>query len=309
MRQFKKILVGVDLSQGDKLVGEDLAPPTSAAIEQALWLAKLNSAHLQFFYTLDIGYPAQLLIQEEHNKNSTVFNKAKRALERLVQRATDMGLSAEQVVTFGKSWLGIIRQVIRDRCDLVIVGAKDRGPLERLFIGSTGMKLLRKCPCPVWVTHAEESAAHDAILVGHDLTEVGDLALDLAASMAELHGATLHVVHAMEPVFLDAVESIAGLDVVDENKRREAYHRIREQLERFNLPSEPQVHVVSGPAAAVLLQRIEQYKIDLLVMGTIARTGVNGLIFGNTAERLLPQVNCSVIAVKPADFRSPVTVE
>ena len=47
---------------------------------------------------------------------------------------------------------------------------------------------------------------------------------------------------------------------------------------------------------------------DLLVMGTIARTGIAGFIVGNTAERLLPRIPCSVLAIKPEGFVSPVTL-
>ena len=54
---------------------------------------------------------------------------------------------------------------------------------------------------------------------------------------------------------------------------------------------------------------MKQYDIDLLVMGTVARSGIPGLVIGNTAERLLPQVPCSLLAVKPAGFESPVTLE
>ena len=65
MKQFRKVLVGVDLSVGDKLVGEEL-PGThmSRRSSAPLWLAKENSAQLQFFCALDIGYHAQRLVQE-----------------------------------------------------------------------------------------------------------------------------------------------------------------------------------------------------------------------------------------------------
>lgn len=51
---------------------------------------------------------------------------------------------------------------------------------------------------------------------------------------------------------------------------------------------------------------VQTYRADLVVMGTVARTGVAGLIIGNTAEAILEQVNCSVLAIKPAGFKSPV---
>ena len=51
---------------------------------------------------------------------------------------------------------------------------------------------------------------------------------------------------------------------------------------------------------------IQAHNIHLLVMGTIGRGGIQGIMIGNTAERLLPEVHCSVLAVKPPDFVCPV---
>jgi nucleotide-binding universal stress UspA family protein len=44
-------------------------------------------------------------------------------------------------------------------------------------------------------------------------------------------------------------------------------------------------------------------------MGTVARTGVAGLFIGNTAEAILEQIECSVLAVKPEGFETPVSLE
>jgi nucleotide-binding universal stress UspA family protein len=53
---------------------------------------------------------------------------------------------------------------------------------------------------------------------------------------------------------------------------------------------------------------IEAEGIDLVVMGTLSRTGVAGLIAGNTAEKVFYSADCSVLAVKPPDFVSPVAL-
>ncbi len=47
-------------------------------------------------------------------------------------------------------------------------------------------------------------------------------------------------------------------------------------------------------------------RIDLLVLGTIGRSGIAGLLMGNTAERILNKVECSVLAVKPEGFVSSI---
>jgi len=53
----------------------------------------------------------------------------------------------------------------------------------------------------------------------------------------------------------------------------------------------------------------QQHHLDLIVMGTVAMTGMPGFIIGNTAEAILQQVYCSVLAIKPEGFHSPVTTK
>jgi nucleotide-binding universal stress UspA family protein len=59
-------------------------------------------------------------------------------------------------------------------------------------------------------------------------------------------------------------------------------------------------------ADAAILKFIDDHQIDLLLMGTVARGGLEGASIGNTSERLVTQVPCSMLVVKPADFKSPI---
>lgn len=56
-----------------------------------------------------------------------------------------------------------------------------------------------------------------------------------------------------------------------------------------------------------ILDFVKKRKIDLLAMGTAGWGGVKGMFIGNMAERLLPQLPCSVLAVKPTGFQCPIT--
>ena len=53
-------------------------------------------------------------------------------------------------------------------------------------------------------------------------------------------------------------------------------------------------------------KHLEDNKIDILVMGTVARTGIQSFVIGNTAENVLQKVTCSLLALKPNGFVSPV---
>ncbi len=66
------------------------------------------------------------------------------------------------------------------------------------------------------------------------------------------------------------------------------------------------IYHLKGEAWQVVPEFAEKNRVDLIVMGTVGRTGVRGLIIGNTAEATLNQVQCSVLAVKPPGFETPV---
>lgn len=309
MKRYKKILVGVDLSSRASLVSEEVSAPNAEAVRQAIWLAKLNSATVDFLFALDLSVKAQQLFSESATDESTIVNEAKERLAELVAKAREGGVVADSHVVIGKSWLELIRQVLRARHDLVVVGTRHLGAIQGFLLGSTGIKLLRKCPCPVWVTQSPVDKESGSILVAHDLRPVGDLAMELGCSMAKLQNAKLHVVHAAEfPEF----DYMFPARISAEHKkayRREADAHIQAQLAAADLPHPAQIHFVIEPPDIAIMNRIEQYDIDLIVMGTVGRTGIPGFITGNTAERLLPRIPCSLLAVKPSGFESPVSLK
>jgi nucleotide-binding universal stress UspA family protein len=68
----------------------------------------------------------------------------------------------------------------------------------------------------------------------------------------------------------------------------------------------PRFHLPKGAAKKMIAALSVELQADLVVMGTVARTGVSGLIIGNTAEAILDQLSCSVLAIKPPGFTTPV---
>ncbi len=314
MKRYKSILVGVDLADGERLVSSNLKEPSKEAAERAIWLAKSSSAHLTFYYVLPSwaanrdASPA-VPLDEGYDKR-TVEDHAKEVMVNLVDQARSQGVVAESRVGFGRSWIEIIRQVIRADHDLVIVGAKDPNGVMQFLTGSTEIKLLRKCPCAVWVAKPTPDRTIGSILVAHDLRPVGDLAMELGCSMAQLNNAELHLLHAAEYPEFDSILPAARVSAESAAKyRRNAEQHIAAQLRKFDLPKPARVHFTKRAAEFAIWHCIEDHHIELLVMGTIGRSGIRGFITGNTAERILPLVPCSILAVKPIGFQSPVTLE
>ena len=76
---------------------------------------------------------------------------------------------------------------------------------------------------------------------------------------------------------------------------------------RFNLNALPhKVHLLKGDPAALIVDLARKKRIELVVMGTVCRTGLAGFFIGNTAEKVVQEIDCSVLAVKPDGFVTPV---
>lgn len=91
----------------------------------------------------------------------------------------------------------------------------------------------------------------------------------------------------------------------------DARERLEEQLAKVAGPNPPcsvELHIAEGLSIAdnAILDFIRTHQIDLLIMGTMARSGIPGVFIGNTAERLVTHMPCSLLAVKPGDFVSPI---
>ncbi len=113
-------------------------------------------------------------------------------LERLIVSIRHEGIEVRAVVLMGSAFLEITRAVLRERHDLVIMTAEVPGGLKNLMFGSTSMHLMRKCPCPVWVTKPGQPDNYARILAAVETFSTGEahdalnrLIMDLATSQRE----------------------------------------------------------------------------------------------------------------------------
>jgi len=209
------------------------------------------------------------------------------------------GIDARTLLLEGKPWMAVVQEVLREEHDIVVVQTEAKG---RGFDIET-LNLLRKCPCPVWVVRPSQGlrprrvlAAVDATAEDHDHGALNHQILAFAATVTEQMGAELHLVHAWP-----------------ESEREEADWRaeygrtLTELLRPHHIDrGRTRLHLVEGDPAKVIADVAREQEIDLVIMGTVCRTGVAGFLIGNTAETTLSEVSCAVLAVKPEGFVTPV---
>lgn len=235
------------------------------------------------------------------------------------------------ITVTGIPFLCIIGEVLRGGHDLVIREGENPDWLDRL-LGSDDMQLLRQCPCPVWVLDPAAPKRWRRVLAAVDVDQeypseeletrhaLNRRILDLAYSVAIAESATLHVVTAWRSV--SSSRSYPGMppDLVHDYIRRTGEERelalatlLGETVDALGEDVAGRVerheHAVSGSARREIPALARTLGVDLLVMGSVARTGVPGFIIGNTAESILCQLDRSVLVAKPPGFVTPVTIE
>jgi universal stress protein E len=255
-------------------------------------------------------------------------------LEKLAN-SVPKGISVTYEVMDGRSYVEAIKRVLLYKHDLVVANAADSDHKgNRLFV-SEEMQLLRKCPCPVLLLKSSQAGPFKRVLATLDFeyydtpdTEqseptLNDEILEVSATIASEAKGKLDIINVYEipgegamtagwiPMninsFSDYANSCAktSKDKVDMQVKR-SKHRLGTTV--FD-QSTVETHIVHGRARSTIPEVAETLKTDLIVMGTVGRAGTSGLLLGNTAETILNHIDCSVLALKPPGFETPISLD
>ena len=319
MERFQKILVGVDLCTETGSICSELSPSTQSAIDKALWLAEHTSASVTFMASLmpclDLNTDARHLAEMQRYQDmlDALYERAQQRMEVLVDHARQEGVEATQLQVTGTPWLEVVRESARGTYDRVLVGSHRQHAIGRVLLGNTGRRLIRKCPCPVWVTSPVEAGEVRRILAPTDFSPTADDAVRLAHQLAQKCEAELHVLHAVEyhfePQMRDLIIPVDEIEGYRSRVRSDAERELNDNLEKLGIDTSTDLahrHVAAGPPHLMIRDAVKNLSIDLVAMGTQARSGFTGVLLGNTAERVLSHLTCSVLAVKPEGFVCPV---
>lgn len=323
MREFRKILCAVESEKDCK-----------SFLERAVRLAETNQASLTVIDTAPLMTP--IIGTAEGGSISAGVQDAMvhshtRELEAVVDPYRKRA-SIETKILVGTPFLEIIREVLSGAHDLVVKMPENLHWAHRFF-GSDDMHLLRKCPCPVWLIKPDAPDTYRSVLAAVDVDDgyapeemetrraLNHEIIARAVAIAVADSAELHIAHAWQAasesalrhsVFVQKAEEEVNI-YVDQLRQHhnaclEAFlSEVATNQGRASLDYlEPKIHLIKGWARHEIPALARNIGADLVVMGTVARTGIPGFIIGNTAETILNHLDCSVLAIKPPGFVTPV---
>jgi nucleotide-binding universal stress UspA family protein len=218
----------------------------------------------------------------------------------------------------GRPATALIREVLGAGHDLLVRShARDLADQPKPY-GAVDMELLRLCPCPVWLIGRRPSPHTPWRLVAAINPNPGDTTeqqlnltvVEWALMLRDITGADLTLLHAWTvfggSVLRSRLPEHEFFEYVESARRgaQEAMAAVTRSLaDRLDGVA---IQLLEGEPERAISHFVDSNGVDLVVMGTVARSGIPGLVMGNTAERVLQRLRGSVLAVKPPGFVSPV---
>lgn len=303
------------------LVASDFSEYADAAFERAVELAQATAAELTVVHVL--GHVAAAVPATSFEAHWKIPPADLKKAERRLRREADQRLTEQVEPGRTKVWklrtetrvgipfVEVIGMVEEKGFDLVVAGTRGLSGLKRVLVGSTAERLVRKCPCPVWIVKPGHDGPLRSILAPVDFSDVSGKSLKLAADLARLSDCRLDVLHVLSSSD-DVVrfpDNAAHNDLI--LLRQEVRRSVALRLSQFvgqHVPTDVAVRerLAVGAPWQKISSAARRLHADLVVLGSVGRTGIPGFIIGNTAEKVLRYGDLSLLTVKPDGFVSPV---
>jgi len=218
------------------------------------------------------------------------------------------------VVWHNRPFEANVERVINQHYDLVIKGTHQHDKFKSVIFTPTDWHILRKCPCPVLLVKDHEWPSNGNIIaalnVGSDEAEHLSLNIKItetAKQLAQLIHANVHLVNSFPGTPVNIAIEIPEFNSSEYNDTMLKHHEqaMISHANKFDI-SVANTHVEEGLPETVIEQIASNIDAELVILGTIGRTGISAALIGNTAEHVIDQLNCDVLALKPDGYVSPL---
>jgi universal stress protein E len=306
MRSIRRILVAVKDPRGRTL----------RAVSKAAQLARATGAYLELFHALSDVIYMDALQMAQQNVSEFKSRSRREVLQRLESIAAPLrrqGLSVQTSAEWDYPiYEAIVRRAIETKADLIVAELHATRRVAPWLLRFTDWELLRLSPVPVLLVKTSRGYHRPVILAAVDPShafskpsQLDDELLREAQVLTEALGGALYAVHAYVPMPAD-LAAMKGLtrDIsarIEEHARAAAEAGLKRVLQRTKIPRTRR-HLVRLDPVDGIVKVAREVRSTVVVMGAISRSGLKRAFIGNTAERILDQLPCDLLVVKPPAF-------
>lgn len=242
---------------------------------------------------------------EEPAVHERLVDDCRRRVDEAAERLRRPGLAVAERVLEGRAATVILEEAERTSAELIIVGARDHGAIERVLLGSVSAEVVDHAHCPVLVARRPTAWR---VLIATDGSPDAALGAGFVAASGLFDAAGARVVNVIDvPVawwlgFTPADGTLAtnayATVVTDatghaRSVAADAVRRLRSE------GMEAQSVLREGTASAEIIAEAESWDADLVVVGTRGHGLLKRLLLGSTARTVLHHAAMSVLIVRP----------
>jgi universal stress protein E len=213
----------------------------------------------------------------------------------------------------------VIRQARRTGADLIVAERHASRHVAPWFLRYADWELLRQSPVPVLLVKTARQYDLPKVLAAIDpehasakTARLDDEILHLGARICAVTRGRLHAVHTyvptllgMSPTALSAPDATAQIITHAATLAKAKFDKTLRKARLGKLAPERR-HLLVSHAVDAIPALARKLRCDLVVMGAISRSGFKRLAIGNTAERLLDDLPCDLLIVKPPAFTTRI---
>ncbi|MDY6976786.1 MAG: universal stress protein UspE [Pseudomonadota bacterium] len=307
MIECKRILAVVDAER-------DNQPALSRAYELA---SKTGATVTAMMVVYDLSYDMTTMLSPDE-RESMRDAVTKEHAKWLSAQLKEQGFSETDIVVEwnNRAYEAIIYYALNNQIDLVVKATKKHDDLASVIFTPTDWHLMRKCPRPVllvkehdWPEGGEIIAAVNVGTEDDEHAALNDKLTVIANDYASLLKGNVNLVNSYPSTPLNIAIEVPEFDPDTYHDAVKNHHtkEMRSHALKYGIPEDKCV-VKEGLPEKVIPQVAETLDAELVVIGTVGRVGISAALIGNTAEHVIDELNCDVLAIKPDGFESPITV-
>jgi len=307
MEKYQKILAIIDPTTDDQ-----------KALKRAIELAEKSKAKITAFLSIyDFSYEMTTMLSgdEREAMRVSVIKDREQWLTEYINNLAHTNIEIDsKVIWHNRPFEPIIAQVLENGYDIVIKGTHEHDKLKAVIFTPTDWHILRKCPCPVLLVKEhlwpKDGNIVAAVNVGSDESEhqsLNNKITEEALNLAKLIDANVHLINSFPGTPVNIAIEIPEFNANEYNDSMLKHHQqaMTEHAEKFSIKPEF-THVEEGLPEDIIQNQALALDAELVILGTIGRTGLSAALIGNTAEHVIDGLNCDVLALKPDNYQSPL---
>ncbi len=254
---------------------------------------------------LGYGVSAVYVADEPIEEGKYEPTPGEEALMNAVQEGKNRGIEVERFVLFGAPATEIVKKANEIQANAIVLGSTMRTALAQWFLGSVAERVIKIAGCPVIVVRKSENGNSDGgvlnkMLIATDGSEANSYAVDAGLRLASALGTKVTAMSVNDT--RDVPRTRAEEAKAEMNDRsKEAVADVMQKGSKYGINVDPLIEngIPHKEIAAV------SGDYDMVVIGTLGRTGFFEAKLGSVAEKVIKFAKCPVMIVRANDHFAP----